>query len=1137
VAALNHPNIVTIHSVEEADGVHFLTMELVEGEALGKVIPPKGLDVDRFFELALPLAGAVSAAHERGITHRDLKPANVMVGVDGRLKILDFGLAKLQQPEDDSLWSELPTEAKTREGIIVGTIPYMSPEQIEGKAVDQRTDVFSLGIILYQMATGRRPFQGKSSPALMSAILKDTPPSVTDARRELPLRLGSVISRCLAKSPVERYSAAGDVLEELRALREASPSLAPSARTAESTSARGFWVAVLPFKHRGDDPDVEALAEGLSEDITTGLSKFSYLNVVSRSSTHRHKDPHSDAREVGKELGARYVMAGGIRRAGSKVRINVQLLDTLTGMHLWAENFDRNLESADLFDVQDEITDRTVATVADPYGVLVRSMAAPTDGRPPETLTPYESVLRFFLYQHRVAPEDHFVSRIALERAVELEPRYADAWAALTIVFLDEDRHAFNPRPKALDRALQAAQRAIDADPANPLAHYALAQAHYFRADMGAFRSAAERAISINHRDGNAMAMLGILMGYAGDWERGVELTTTAMKLNPHHPGWYWFTTFFDLYRNGRYKEALATAQKINLPDYFPTHYTAAIAHARLGNMDGARAAAKETLRLWPEFEDEFYERHIRKWMPSQPELIEQVVEGLELAGLRVRRPGQDALRKAGLATGTSARAVTVPPALAPAQEPAVAIAVVPFSDMSSTHDQEYLCEGMAEEIMNALVRTGGIHVASRTSAFRARNRGMDLAAVGRALSVGHVLEGSVRIAGNRLRVTAQLIEVASGYQLWSERFERGAEDVFALQDDIARGVVEAVRARLNPEQQTVRPRPQVKDLEAYRHYLMGRYLRYTKNDHGNALRRFKQAVALDPSHAPSWLGLAELMLLATVYSLVPAREAHATAKEALATAATLDGESAEGLYVEGMIAFAVRDWRRSEQALRRAIELQPNHVQAKCWLGMLLSVLGRNEEAMPVFQRARDVDPLAPYPYAMTGIGLLNRRRPAEAGEYCNQALDFEKENNLALWLAGTACMAQGNAGEAIALLERACTPSHHGGFVHGILGWALAEAGRAQEATDIFVKLRSRPESAPTVISQAWLLASLGDKAAAFDVLERAEKEWQPLLPLMGLPGFDPLRADPRFTAIQERIGLPPAPTSPSGEPEGSP
>lgn len=209
------------------------------------------------------------------------------------------------------------------------------------------------------------------------------------------------------------------------------------------------------------------------------------------------------------------------------------------------------------------------------------------------------------------------------------------------MVFLDEDRHMFNPRPNALDRTLQAAQCAVAADPASQLANYALAQAHYFRGDIGAFRAAAERAIGLNRRDGSTMAMLGILFGYSGDWDRGVELTTRAMALNPHHPGWYRFSTFFNEYRQDHYAEALAIAQKINMPEYFATHYILAMTQAQLGNLPAAQEEAKKTLQLWPDFERDFITRHVQKWIPAQPELIEQILEGLGLAGLRVQRPGR----------------------------------------------------------------------------------------------------------------------------------------------------------------------------------------------------------------------------------------------------------------------------------------------------------------------------------------------------------------------------------------------------------------------------------------------------------------------------------------------------------------
>ncbi|MCZ6772010.1 MAG: serine/threonine-protein kinase, partial [Proteobacteria bacterium] len=219
IAALNHPNIVTIHSVEEAEGVHFLTMELVDGQRLTDRIGERGLTLDQFFDIAIPLADAVHAAHQQGIMHRDLKPDNVMVSAEGRVKVLDFGLAKLREMPgltgDDTAMATV-----TAEGRIVGTIAYMSPEQAEGKTVDERSDIFSLGILLYEMATGRRPFSGDTALSTMSAILKDDPVSVTELKQQLPRHLGRVISTCLEKTPERRYQSALDVRNELERLRK-----------------------------------------------------------------------------------------------------------------------------------------------------------------------------------------------------------------------------------------------------------------------------------------------------------------------------------------------------------------------------------------------------------------------------------------------------------------------------------------------------------------------------------------------------------------------------------------------------------------------------------------------------------------------------------------------------------------------------------------------------------------------------------------------------------------------------------------------------------------------------------------------------------------------------------------------------
>lgn len=221
VAALNHPNIITIHSVEEQDGLLFLTMELVEGKTLSELIPPHGLPVDQLLQVAIPLTDAVGTAHQRGITHRDLKPANVMVTDEGRVKVLDFGLAKVREESPiDGLTPTITKAPLTGEGRIMGTVAYMSPEQAQGKPVDARSDVFSLDVVLFEMATGEKPFKGDTNMSMLSAIIKDTPTSVSDLRQDLPREFARVLKRCLAKDPEDRYQTAKDLRNELRQVKE-----------------------------------------------------------------------------------------------------------------------------------------------------------------------------------------------------------------------------------------------------------------------------------------------------------------------------------------------------------------------------------------------------------------------------------------------------------------------------------------------------------------------------------------------------------------------------------------------------------------------------------------------------------------------------------------------------------------------------------------------------------------------------------------------------------------------------------------------------------------------------------------------------------------------------------------------------
>jgi TolB-like protein len=395
----------------------------------------------------------------------------------------------------------------------------------------------------------------------------------------------------------------------------------------------GPVVAVLPFESLSEDPKQEFFSDGLTDGIITALSRFKDLFVIARNSTFRYKGQAVGVRKLKEDLGADYVLEGSVQRAGTALRVTVLLLDAKDGTHLWADTYDRELSASDIFSVQDEITERVVATIGSNWGVISRVRFAEIREKPTDSLDAYECVLRVgAYYRDKYLATEHAKVRDCLERVVKSDPDYADAWACLSRIYLDEYRFNYNPRPNPLDRALKAARRAVDSDPTHQGAHEALANSHFFRHELDAFFAEAERAIALNPNNAVMLARLGERLHYAGD-ERGIALVKKATALDPFHPTWFHGVIADYHFLRGEYEEALTAERKVDLPGIFWTHVYLAGIYAELGRETEARSAIEELLKLYPGFTTTELTRELRKWNRSD-DTIRRWVAALRKAGL-----------------------------------------------------------------------------------------------------------------------------------------------------------------------------------------------------------------------------------------------------------------------------------------------------------------------------------------------------------------------------------------------------------------------------------------------------------------------------------------------------------------------
>ncbi len=398
----------------------------------------------------------------------------------------------------------------------------------------------------------------------------------------------------------------------------------------------GPSIAVLPFTNLSGDPNDAYFSVGLTEDIITALSRFSGLLVFARESTGQFTGGSVDPREVGRKLGARYVLTGSVRRSQDQLRITAKLLDAEDGTQLWSESYDRNLTVADVFAVQDEITGRVVGIIGSPDAPWFKAeIQEELRTKRPNSLEAYECVLLSIWIYDDFLPEAHARARDCLERAVELDPNYSLAWAHLGQMYFEEYKYGYNRRPEPVERAIAAVQKALELDRQNQYANYMLALMLYVQErSFDPFYAAAERAIALNPNAAFVLADLGTWIAYSGEWDRGKALVEKAMKLNPFHKSWQHIAFFLDHYRKSEYREALVVVLKINLPNNEGVQTSLAAVYGQLGETKKARATLDQILTIRPGFADDPVGWFVRRRMPD--ELVESLIDGLRKAGLNV---------------------------------------------------------------------------------------------------------------------------------------------------------------------------------------------------------------------------------------------------------------------------------------------------------------------------------------------------------------------------------------------------------------------------------------------------------------------------------------------------------------------